>query len=73
MVNRRMTSQQLYQLYGYLPYLAVVFHLNFCQTNVPKISYPKLQYEVRVLLLPTREINAMSSPQCSYKEAGEVV
>ncbi|XP_067933442.1 chromosome transmission fidelity protein 18 homolog [Watersipora subatra] len=45
-VNKRIFSQQAFTLYGYLPYLSVIFHLLFAQTAVPKVVYPKTQYEV---------------------------
>jgi len=46
-LNQKVISQQAFILSGYLPYLAVVFHLHFSQTSVPKITYPKAQFEVR--------------------------
>ncbi|KAF6029468.1 CHTF18 [Bugula neritina] len=44
-LNQKVISQQAFILSGYLPYLAVVFHLHFSQTSVPKITYPKAQFE----------------------------
>ena len=47
-LNKQIFSQQAYMLMSYLPYLSVIFHLNFSQGSQPKIQYPKVQYEVSV-------------------------
>lgn len=37
---------------GYVPYVAVTFHLLFAANQPPRIQYPHSQYEVSIYNLP---------------------
>lgn len=39
---------QNFSLMKYLPFLSITFHFLFAHTNVPRISYPHSQHEVRL-------------------------
>uniref|UniRef100_A0AAX7UWK9 Chromosome transmission fidelity protein 18 homolog n=1 Tax=Astatotilapia calliptera TaxID=8154 RepID=A0AAX7UWK9_ASTCA len=52
---------QNFSLMKYLPFLSITFHFLFAHTNVPRISYPHSQHEVRLSYTHLSSIRARIS------------